>query len=175
MEIGDGLWNTAWRKGKDTVMAFRREWSFTICAGSWEIGEMSFYGFTADNTKRPVAQRQAFTRACVAAVDELSREDASLLVIGNTASPMFPKELLPFTSRQDFGKGGMKINFLVNYSWEWDMGMRGGVMGPGLKKSGDFPYGSGDPMGRQEKALRFSSGSVGVFRYICGGGLLAGF
>ena len=98
-----------------------------------EIGEMSFYGFTADNTKRPVAQRQAFTRACVAAGDELSREDASLLVIGNTASPMFPKELLPFTSRQDFGKGGMKINFLVNYSWEWDMGMKKGVMGPGLK------------------------------------------
>ena len=97
------------------------------------IGEMSFYGFTADNTKRPAAQRQAFTRACVAAVDELSREDASLLVIGNTASPMFPKELLPFTSRQDFGKGGMKINFLVNYSWEWDMGMKKGVMSPSLK------------------------------------------
>ena len=42
------------------------------------IEEMSFYGFTVDNTKRPTAQRQAFTKACVAAVGELSKEDASL-------------------------------------------------------------------------------------------------
>ena len=44
------------------------------------IGEMSFYGFTTDNTKRPSAQRQVFTRACVAAVEELAKEEASLLV-----------------------------------------------------------------------------------------------
>ena len=97
------------------------------------IGEMSFYGFTTDNTKRPSAQRQAFTRACVAAVEELAKEDASLLVLGNTKSPMFPHELLPFTARHDFGKGGMKINFLVNYSWEWDLGYKNGTIGPGLK------------------------------------------
>ena len=88
------------------------------------IEEMSFYGFTVDNTKRPSAQRQAFTKACVAAVEELSKEDASLLVLGNTQSPMFPPELLPYTRRHDFGAGGMKINFLVNYSWEWDMGFK---------------------------------------------------
>ena len=99
------------------------------------IGEMSFYGFTADNTKRPSVQRQAFTRACVAAVEELAKEDASLLVLGNTKSPMFPQELLPFTARHDFGKGGMKINFLVNYSWEWDLGYKDGAIGPGLKTS----------------------------------------
>ena len=97
------------------------------------IGEMSFYGFTTDNTKRPSAQRQAFTRACVAAVEELAKEDASLLVLGNTKSPMFPHELLPFTARHDFGKGGMKINFLVNYSWEWDLGYKDETIGPGFK------------------------------------------
>ena len=85
---------------------------------------MSFYGFTVDNTKRPSTQRQAFTKACVAAVEELSKEDASLLVLGNTQSPMFPPELLPYTRRHDFGAGGMRINFLVNYSWEWDMGFK---------------------------------------------------
>jgi undecaprenyl diphosphate synthase len=37
---------------------------------------------------------------------------------------MFPRELLPYTSRQIFGKGGMKINFLVNYSFEWDLNFR---------------------------------------------------
>lgn len=88
------------------------------------IEEMSFYGFTVDNTKRPTIQRKAFTKACVEAVRELSRENASLLVLGNTRSAMFPPELLPYTARKDFGTGGMKINFLVNYSWEWDMGFQ---------------------------------------------------
>ena len=102
------------------------------------IEEMSFYGFTIDNTKRPSKQRLAFTKACVEAVKELSAEDARLLVLGNTNSPMFPEELLPFTTRQTFGNGGMKINFLVNYSWEWDVGLKnmsGGKkeMGPVLK------------------------------------------
>lgn len=97
------------------------------------IEEMSFYGFTVDNTKRPSIQRQAFTKACVAAVEELSGEDASLLVLGNTQSAMFPRELLPYTVRQDFGKGGMKVNFLVNYSWEWDLGLKGGKIGPALR------------------------------------------
>lgn len=35
---------------------------------------------------------------------------------------MFPKELLPFAlKRQRFGKGGTKVNFLVNYGWQWDL------------------------------------------------------
>ena len=65
--------------------------------------------------------------------EELAKEEASLLVLGNTKSPMFPHELLPFTARHDFGKGGMKINFLVNYSWEWDLGYKDETIGPGLK------------------------------------------
>lgn len=97
------------------------------------IGEMSFYGFTADNTKRPSRQRLAFTEACVKAVEELSREDAELLVLGNTDSAMFPEALLPYTERHTFGAGGMKINFLVNYSWEWDLGLKNGNVGPALK------------------------------------------
>lgn len=97
------------------------------------INEMSFYGFTIDNTKRPSIQRIAFTKACIAAVEELAKEDAELLVVGNTASTMFPKELLPYTTRQIFGKGGMKINFLVNYSWKWDLGLENNQIGPNLK------------------------------------------
>lgn len=111
---------------------------FYLCR---ELGveEMSFYGFTADNTKRPSIQRQAFTKACVKAVEEIASENVSLLVLGNTESPMFPRELLPYTTRHDFGSGGMKINFLVNYSWEWDLGLKGrknsvgSMIGPELK------------------------------------------
>lgn len=86
------------------------------------IRELTYYGFTKDNTKRPKIQRLAFTKACVDAVKLLTKEDASLLVMGNSSSPVFPKELLPFAKRQTFGNGTMKINFLVNYSWEWDIG-----------------------------------------------------
>ena len=85
------------------------------------IEEISYYGFTVDNTKRPKFQREAFTKSCVDAVRMLSEEDTSLLVVGNSNSPMFPKELLPFTTRKNVMKGSIKINFLVNYGWEWDL------------------------------------------------------
>ncbi len=94
---------------------------FKLCE---EVGikELTFYGFTMDNTKRPKEQRIAFTRACVESVKMLSKENASLLVIGNTESEMFPQCLIPFTiKRHVFGNGGIKVNFLVNYGWQWDL------------------------------------------------------
>lgn len=85
------------------------------------IEEMTFYGFTVDNTKRPSLQTTAFQKACVDAVECLANRDADLLVVGNTQSPSFPKELLPYSKRTRFGKGLMKVNFLVNYDWNWDL------------------------------------------------------
>ena len=87
------------------------------------IKEITYYGFTTDNTKRPANQKEAFTKACIDAVKLLSHEDAELLVIGNKESPCFPSELLPFTKRKVFGKGGIKVNFLVNYGWELDLNL----------------------------------------------------
>lgn len=87
------------------------------------VKELTFYGFTVDNTKRPKIQRLGFTQACIDAVRLLAKEDAELLVLGNTKSPMFPEELMPFTERKIFGSGGIRVNFLVNYSWEWDLGI----------------------------------------------------
>jgi undecaprenyl diphosphate synthase len=87
------------------------------------IEEMTFYGFTQDNTKRPSVQRIAFQKACVDAVMKLTDMDASLLVVGNTESSLFPQALLPFTGKRVcFGKASMKVNFLVNYGWQWDLG-----------------------------------------------------
>ncbi len=85
------------------------------------VKELTYYGFTMDNTKRPNEQTRAFSRACIKAVEMLSKEDASLRVIGNTGSPKFPEELLEYTERKTFGKGDIKINFLVNYGWQWDL------------------------------------------------------
>lgn len=87
------------------------------------IKEITFYGFTVDNTKRPTVQKKAFIDACVKAVEVLTKEDAELLVIGNINSPSFPKELMPYTRRRTFGRGGTKVNFLVNYGWEWDLNL----------------------------------------------------
>ncbi|MGE5630319.1 MAG: undecaprenyl diphosphate synthase family protein [Caulobacteraceae bacterium] len=94
---------------------------FNICL---ELGikEITLYGFTQDNTKRPSVQTKAFQKACIDAVMQLSGKDAELLVIGNSESAMFPKELLPYTKRVRFGIGLIKVNFLVNYSWNWDLG-----------------------------------------------------
>ena len=99
------------------------------------VEELTFYGFTADNAKRPSRQRAAFSHACVKAVECLSRENARLLVVGNAGSPMFPRELIPYTTRQTFGTGGIKVNFLVNYSFQWDLGFRNGVFGPVMGSS----------------------------------------
>jgi len=85
------------------------------------IEEMTFYGFTSGNTKRPSLQTKAFQKACVDAVECLANRDADLLVVGNTESPLLPRELLPYTKRTRFGKGLMKVNFLVNYDWNWDL------------------------------------------------------
>lgn len=93
---------------------------FKLCQQA-EIKEITYYGFTVDNTKRPTEQRIAYTDACIQAVEVLSKENADLLVIGNSDSPMFPKELIPYTTRRTFGQGGIRVNFLVNYGWEWDL------------------------------------------------------
>ena len=93
-------------------------------ARDYGIQELTYYGFTVDNCKRPKKQVAAFSQACINAVKMIEEEHAQLHVIGNTGSSCFPKELLPYT---DCRRGPacnnetMRVNFLVNYGWEWDM------------------------------------------------------
>jgi len=91
------------------------------------IPEVSVYGFTQDNTKRPSVQIDAFRSACVAFALEIARRGAALLVVGEETSPQFPDELRPFRTRQG---SGIRVNFLVNYGWEWDLS--------GLKEKGQI-------------------------------------
>jgi len=92
-------------------------------AQKYGIEELTYYGFTVDNCKRPKEQVQAFSKACVNAVKIIQQENVMLRVVGNTQSSCFPDELLPYTVPQQFGPGREKtrVNFLVNYGWEWDM------------------------------------------------------
>lgn len=82
------------------------------------IPEVSVYGFTRDNTKRPREQIDAFRMACVEFATEISRRGAALLVVGDETSEQFPGELKSFRTRKGTG---MKVNFLVNYHWRWDL------------------------------------------------------
>jgi undecaprenyl diphosphate synthase len=96
---------------------------FELCR-SLGIPEISIYGFTQDNTKRPVIQREAFRSACVSYAMEVARRDAALMIVGDETSDLFPPELRDFRTRRG---NGMKVNLLVNYDWEWDLaGLREG-------------------------------------------------
>lgn len=85
------------------------------------IQEITYYGFTTDNCKRPAEQQESFRQACVDAIGMIAAEPVSLLVVGNSDSATFPPELRPYTVRQDLNGGGIRANFLVNYGWEWDL------------------------------------------------------
>lgn len=93
-------------------------------AKKYGVRELTFYGFTVDNCKRPKEQVKAFSSACVEAVKMMEQENVSPYVVGNTRSSCFPKELLPYTEFSASEKNNpdaVKVNLLVNYGWEWDM------------------------------------------------------
>ena len=84
------------------------------------IKEVSVYGFTMDNTKRPRDQREAFAFACVKFVECAMERGVSLRVIGDHTSPVFPPTLIEHALKRH-GEGDMKVNILVNYGWNWDL------------------------------------------------------
>lgn len=85
------------------------------------IKELTYYGFTVDNCKRPREQVEAFTDACCNAAELIEKDGASLYVLGNTESRCFPSRLLPYTRKNDASDDRMRVNLLVNYGWEWDV------------------------------------------------------
>ena len=86
------------------------------------IREVSIYGFTKENTRRPPDQVRAFREACVEFAARAMEQGAALLVIGDQASRLFPAALRPHTGERS--KGSIKVNLLVNYGWRWDLASR---------------------------------------------------
>lgn len=126
--IPDG--NRRWAKGsglrKEDGYAYGLEPGLRLLQAAKKVGvqELTYYGFTVDNCKRPKEQVKAFSKACVEAVKMMESENVEIHVLGNTKSSCFPKELLPYAGRResaDCKKAVMKVNLLVNYGWEWDM------------------------------------------------------
>lgn len=123
--IPDGNRRWAQQRGmpKEAGYAYGIQPGIELCRLCLDLGieEVSLYGFTEDNTKRPADQRTAFQAACVDAVMQAADKDTALLVVGDDTSAMFPPELKQFRTRQAFGSGRLKVNFLVNYDWHWDL------------------------------------------------------
>lgn len=126
--IPDG--NRRWAKGK----GLKKEEGYTFglepglkllrLAKKYGVQELTYYGFTVDNCKRPKEQVKAFSRACVEAVKIMEQEGVRIYVVGNTESTCFPQELLPYTDKrisEEKDSETMRVNLLVNYGWEWDM------------------------------------------------------
>lgn len=90
------------------------------------IEEISIYGFTQDNTKRPSVQKIQFRKACVEFAQKVAHRGAALLALGDARTKQFPEDLRPFLTRKT---GSMKVNLLANYGWEWDLdGLRNGEL-----------------------------------------------
>jgi undecaprenyl diphosphate synthase len=120
---GNRRWAQAQHLGKDAGYAFGVDPGLALLDLCIALGieEITSYGFTLDNTKRPAVQRAAFQQACIAVAQACIAREVSLLVVGNTDSPMFPNALRPYTTRQTFGRGRIRANLLVNYDWQWDL------------------------------------------------------
>ena len=139
-------------------------------AAAYGIEEISYYGFTVENCKRPKTQQQAFQKACVDAVEMLKGEAAGLRVVGNTQSDCFPKALLPYTERTYLGHGsGTRVNFLVNYGWEWDL----------FDGTKDKRAWHSRDVSRIDLVIRWGgrlfAGPMRVCGFLCGGCAMAGF
>jgi undecaprenyl diphosphate synthase len=120
---GNRRWAVSRGRNKQDGYAYGLEPGLRLLHMAKENGiqEITYYGFTVDNCKRPAEQFQAFRQACVEAVELLAGEGADLLVIGDSSSKCFPEELLPYTTRTPVHGGGIRVNFLVNYGWQWDL------------------------------------------------------
>jgi undecaprenyl diphosphate synthase len=95
-----------------------------------ELGleELSIYGFTKENARRPPDQVQAFRNACVEFSRQAIDAGAALHVIGDSESSAFPAELRAYTTGRTAGE--IRVNLLVNYGWQWDVAT--------MQQTGDF-------------------------------------
>jgi undecaprenyl diphosphate synthase len=83
------------------------------------VEEVSAYGFTKENVRRPTDQVSAFQGACLGFAQGALEAGVALLAVGDTVSDLFPDELRPFAEARS--PGDIRFNLLVNYGWEWDL------------------------------------------------------
>ena len=89
----------------------------------WDLGieEVSTYIFTQENAHRPKDQIEAFKAAFIKFLGWVEEKDVSLLIVGDTSSPIFPKGLEYLVEPEEGRERRRRLNLLVNYSWKWDV------------------------------------------------------
>lgn len=89
----------------------------------WDLGieEVSTYIFTQENAHRPKDQIEAFKAAFIEFLGWVEEKDVSLLIVGDTSSPIFPKGLEYLAEPEEGRERRRRLNLLVNYSWRWDV------------------------------------------------------
>lgn len=132
---GNRRWAVARGLEKKDGYFFGIEPAKRIFQDVWSVGvqEVSVYIFTKENAHRPKDQIVAFKQAFLEFLGWVEDKDVSLLVVGDTRSPVFPKELKRLTVPDKDRNGKRRLNFLVNYNWEWDLsvGLKGNNGGNG--------------------------------------------
>jgi len=83
------------------------------------VAEVTIYGFTKDNVRRPADQVDAFRDACVDFCGRAADAGYAVRVVGDAASAVFPSDLVHLASQRR--AGDVRVNLLVNYGWQWDL------------------------------------------------------
>jgi len=127
---GNRRWAQARGLAKQEGYSAGIEPGLELCRQCIELGipEVSVYGFTQDNAKRPSVQRLAYSAACVEFARAAEGLGCSVHALGDCNSAVFPAELQ--ANREPHAGGGrLRLNLLVNYGWDWDIaGMREGAL-----------------------------------------------
>ena len=85
------------------------------------VDEVTVYAFTKDNTKRPPHITRSYVAAVVDFLSWVRERDVSILAVGDSRSNVFPKVFEEFLEPGPHRDEMMKLNFLINYDWRWDM------------------------------------------------------
>jgi undecaprenyl diphosphate synthase len=136
---GNRRWAVARGMEKEKGYDYGIEPGFLLLQETLKLGipEMTIYVFTKENTHRPKKQIAAFQNAFIKFIETIDNKnkDVSILLVGDTTSPFFPVELMKYTNPEQNRKDKIRLNFLVNYSWKWDLNMiPKNNLGRGLKK-----------------------------------------
>lgn len=120
---GNRRWAMAHNLPKEAGYEYGIEPGKKLFEKGYDIGidEVSVYTFTKENIHRPKKQIKAFQNAFLKFIDWVKQKDVSLLVVGDANSPYFPKEVKNYTIPEKNRMRKKRLNFLVNYSWKWDL------------------------------------------------------
>jgi hypothetical protein len=167
---GNRRWATARGMGKEAGYAHGIAPGLMLMDACKALGipEISVYGFTQDNTKRPNIQKQAFRTACIEFAHAALEWGAALLVVGDEASTQFPADLVRFRNRQGDAQSSRRRAESESTGELWlGVGYRGLTAVGVFTFAGGFPCGSGSTLGRRPSFERLFTDTKCVCRFFC--------